>query len=231
MIRYVVATAITLAALTALRGVPHSTAAVKVPEPAVDEPLATHPGEEKAVLAGGCFWGLQAVFEHVKGVTKVVSGYAGGEANTATYEQVGTETTGHAESVEITYDPSQISYGQLLKVYFSDATDPTELNRQGPDNGPSYRGVIFFTTPDQQRIANAYIAQLGQAKVFKRPIVTQVVQLPAFYTAEAYHQDFYVHNPNYPYIVINDRPKVEHLKSDWPALYKDYPTATATSRQ
>ena len=231
MIRYVVATAITLAALTALRGVPHSTAAVKLPEPAVDEALASHPGEEKAVLAGGCFWGVQAVFEHVKGVTRVVSGYAGGDANTATYDQVSTERTGHAESVEITYDPSQISYGQLLKVYFSVAHDPTELNRQGPDVGTSYRSAIFFSTPDQERIAKAYIAQLGQAKVFPAKIVTQVVPLPAFYTAEGYHQDFFVHNPNYPYIVINDRPKVEHLKSEWPAMYKDYPSAPETARQ
>jgi peptide-methionine (S)-S-oxide reductase len=231
MIRYVVATAITLAALTAVRGVPHSTAAVKLPEPAVDEPMASHAGQEKAVVAGGCFWGVQAVFEHVKGVTKVVSGYAGGDAQTATYDQVSTETTGHAESVEITYDPSVITYGQLLKVYFSVAHDPTELNRQGPDAGTSYRSAIFFTTPDQERIAKAYISQLGQAKVFPRPIVTQVVSLPAFYPAEAYHQDFFVHNPTYPYIVINDRPKVEHLKSEWPSLYKDYPSVEATSRQ
>jgi peptide-methionine (S)-S-oxide reductase len=231
MIRYVVATAITLAALNALRGVPHSAAAVKVPEPAVDEPLASHAGEERAVLAGGCFWGVQAVFEHVKGVTKVVSGYAGGKAETARYELVGTEVTGHAESVEITYDPSQISYGQLLKVYFSVAHDPTELNRQGPDVGPSYRSAIFFSTPDQQRIAKAYIEQLDHAKVFPKAIVTQVVSLPGFYAAEAYHQDFFVHNPNYPYIVINDRPKVEHLKSEWPEMYKDYPTAPVTSRQ
>jgi peptide-methionine (S)-S-oxide reductase len=223
MIRYVVATAITLAGLTAVRGVPHSAAAVKVPDPAVDEPRASHAGQEKAVLAGGCFWGLQAVFEHVKGVTKVVSGYAGGKAETATYEQVGTETTGHAESVEITYDPSQISYGQLLKVYFSVAHDPTELNRQGPDEGPSYRSAIFFSTPDQQRIALAYIDQLKLASVFPRPIVTEVVKLPGFYPAEAYHQDFFVQHPNYPYIVINDRPKVENLKAEWPALYKNYP--------
>ena len=231
MIRYVVATAITLAALTALRGVPHGAMAVKIPEPAVDEPLASHAGQEKAVLAGGCFWGVQAVFEHVKGVTKVVSGYAGGKAETAHYEQVGTETTGHAESVEITYDPSQISYGQLLKVYFSVAHDPTELNRQGPDNGPSYRSAIFFSTPDQQRIAMAYIDQLNLASVFPKPIVTQVVALPGFYPAEDYHQDFFVHHPNYPYIVINDKPKVENLKAEWPSLYKDYPTATVTSRR
>jgi peptide-methionine (S)-S-oxide reductase len=231
MIRYVVATAITLAALTALLGVPHSSASVRVPEPAVDEPMAAHAGQEKAVLAGGCFWGVQAVFEHVKGVTKVVSGYAGGEANTAAYDIVSTEKTGHAESVEITYDPSQISYGQLLKVYFSVAHDPTELNRQGPDVGPSYRSAIFFSTPDQARIAKAYIEQLEHAKVFPRKIVTQVVALPAFYPAESYHQDFFVKNPNYPYIVINDRPKVENLKSEWPSMYMDYPSVSATARQ
>jgi peptide-methionine (S)-S-oxide reductase len=222
MIKYALAAAVTLAAFTALRGVPHSSALVKVPEPAVDEPLASHAGESQAVFAGGCFWGLQAVFEHVKGVTKVVSGYAGGEASTAQYETVSTGTTGHAESVQITYDPSQISYGQLLKVYFSDATDPTELNRQGPDEGTQYRGAIFFSTPEQQRIAQAYIDQLQQAKVFRQPIVTQVVSLPGFYPAEAYHQDFFVHHPDYPYIVINDKPKVANLKHDWPKLYKDY---------
>lgn len=232
MIRYVVATAITLAALTALRGVPHSSVSgVKVPEPAVDEQMATHAGQEKAVLAGGCFWGVQAVFEHVKGVTKVVSGYAGGEASTAAYDIVSTEKTGHAESVEITYDPSQISYGQLLKVYFSVAHDPTELNRQGPDVGPSYRSAIFFSTPEQERIAKAYIDQLDHAKVFPHKIVTQVVALPAFYPAESYHQDFFVKNPNYPYIVINDKPKVANLKAEWPSLYVDYPSLQATAHQ
>lgn len=222
MIRYAIAAAITVAAFTALHGTSRGSARVKLPEPAVDEPRATQAGQEQAVLAGGCFWGVQAVFEHVKGVTKVVSGYAGGAANTATYEQVGTETTGHAESVEITYDPSQISYGQLLKVYFSVAHDPTELNRQGPDVGPSYRSAIFYSTPDQERIAKAYIAQLTSAKVFDRPIVTEVVSLPGFYQAEDYHQDFFVHHPNYPYIVINDKPKVANLKTEWPALYKKY---------
>jgi peptide-methionine (S)-S-oxide reductase len=222
MIRYAVAAAITLAAFTGLRGNSHSSANVKLPEPTVDEPRATHAGQEQAVLSGGCFWGVQAVFEHVKGVTKVVSGYAGGEANTAAYETVSTGTTGHAESVQITYDPSQISYGQLLKVYFSVAHDPTELNRQGPDEGTQYRSAIWFSTPDQQRIARAYIDQLTAAKIFEQPIVTQVTSLPGFYPAEDYHQDFFVHHPNNPYIVINDKPKVANLKTEWPALYRDY---------
>lgn len=222
MIRYAIAAAITLAAFTALHGTSHGSATAKLPEPTVDEPLASHGGHEQAVLAGGCFWGLQAVFEHVKGVTKVVAGYAGGAKNTAQYETVGTGSTGHAESVQITYDPSQISYGQLLKVYFSVAHDPTELNRQGPDEGTQYRSAIFFSTPDQQRIAQAYIDQLTQAKIFDQPIVTQVVSLPGFYAAEDYHQDYLVHHPNSPYIVINDKPKVANLKTEWPELYKKY---------
>jgi peptide-methionine (S)-S-oxide reductase len=222
MIRYALAAAITLAAFTALRGASHHSASVKLPEPTVDEPRATHAGKERAVLAGGCFWGLQAVFEHVKGVNKVVAGYAGGQGNTAEYEVVSTGTTGHAESVEITYDPSQVSYGQLLKVYFSVATDPTELNFQGPDHGTQYRGAIFFSTPDQQRIAQAYIDQLTQAKVFDQPIVTQVTPLPKFYAAEDYHQDYLVHHPDSPYIIINDKPKVANLKTEWPALYQEY---------
>ena len=193
---------------------------VKVPEPAVDLPLAAKSGQQTAVLAGGCFWGLQAVFQHVKGVTHVTAGYAGGAANTATYDEVSSGTTGHAESVQITYDPSQISYGQLLKVYFSVATDPTELNRQGPDEGTQYRSAIFFADADQQRIAQAYIVQLGQAKVFSRPIVTQVTPLKGFYAAEDYHQNYYNLHPYSPYIVINDRPKVEGLRSEWPSLYR-----------
>jgi peptide-methionine (S)-S-oxide reductase len=222
MIRYVVATAVTLVAFVGLRGHSHGSARVKVPEPTVDVPLAKDRGTERAVLAGGCFWGVQAVFEHVKGVTKVVSGYAGGQKNTAQYETVGTGATGHAESVEITYDPSQISYGQLLKVYFSVAHDPTELNFQGPDEGTQYRSAIFYSSPDQQRIARAYIAQLDSAKVFAAPIVTQVTALPGFYPAEDYHQDFFEHHPSNPYIVINDKPKVAHLKTEWPTLYREY---------
>jgi peptide-methionine (S)-S-oxide reductase len=176
--------------------------------------------EQTAVLAGGCFWGVDAVFKHVKGVTSVVSGYSGGSAATAKYEVVGTGTTGHAESVKITYDPSQISYGQLLKIFFSVAHDPTELNRQGPDTGTQYRSAIFYASEDQKQAAQAYIDQLGKAKVFSRPIVTQVVPLRQFYAAEDYHQNFLARNPNYPYIVINDMPKLAQLRKQLPALYK-----------
>lgn len=190
-----------------------------IPDPAVDAPLATAKGEQTAVLAGGCFWGLQAVFEHVKGVTGVTVGYSGGAAATAHYEMVSTGETGHAESVRITYDPSKVTYGQLLKVFFSVAHDPTELNRQGPDTGTQYRSAIFYSSDEQKRIAQAYIEQLNQAKAFARPIVTQVGALNAFYKAEAYHQDYAVHHPDEPYIAINDLPKVENLRRQLPALY------------
>src|SRR6266704_3548502 len=196
-----------------------SSAAVKIPSPATDEPAAKSKGSATVVLAGGCFWGIQAVFEHVKGVTGVTAGYSGGSANTAEYETVSTGRTGHAESVKIIYDPSQVSYGQLLKVYFSVAHDPTELNRQGPDSGTQYRSSIFYANDEQKRIALAYIDQLNAAKVFSQPIVTQVVGLKAFYPAEAYHQDYAVHHPNEPYIAINDLPKVDHLRQMIPELY------------
>jgi len=196
-----------------------ASAAVKIPEPAVDDPLATAKGQETIVLSGGCFWGIQAVFEHVKGVTKATAGYSGGAANTAHYEIVSEGDTGHAESVQVIYDPSQISVGQLLKVFFSVAHDPTELNRQGPDDGTQYRSVIWYTTPGQQKIADAYIHQLDAAKVFHRPIVTQLVPLKAFYPAEAYHQDYAVKHPDEPYIMINDLPKVDNLKKQCPDLY------------
>jgi len=163
------------------------------------------------------------MFEHVQGVSKVVAGYSGGDKSTAHYEMVGTERTGHAESVEITYDPKQISYGQLLRLYFAVAHDPTELNRQGPDSGPSYRSEIFFGSPEQQKVATAYIDQLGKASVFSAPIVTKVEPLHGFYAAEGYHQDFLIHNPNYPYIVINDMPKIEALKKVYPEMYRDKP--------
>ncbi len=190
-----------------------------IPDPALDAPLATAKGEQIAVLAGGCFWGVQAVFEHVKGVTGVTAGYSGGSAATAHYEVVSTGETGHAESVQITYDPSQITYGQLLKMFFSVAHDPTELNRQGPDTGTQYRSAIFYASEDQKRIAQAYIAQLNQAKAFGRPIVTQVAALKAFYRAEAHHQDYATRHPDEPYIAINDLPKVENLRKQFPALY------------
>jgi peptide-methionine (S)-S-oxide reductase len=190
-----------------------------LPNPVVDAPLATTKGEQTAVVAGGCFWGLEAVFEHVKGVNGVTSGYSGGAADTAQYEVVSMGETGHAEAVRITYDPSKISYGQLLKVFFSVAHDPTELNRQGPDTGTQYRSAIFYANEDQKRIAQAYIEQLNQAKVFEQPIVTQIAALNSFYNAEAYHQDYAVHHPNQPYIVVHDLPKVANLRKQFPELY------------
>jgi peptide-methionine (S)-S-oxide reductase len=195
--------------------------ATEIPDPAVDAPLATTKGEQTAVLAGGCFWGIEAVFEHVKGVSGAKAGYAGGTAKSANYEKVSMGTTGHAESVEVVYDPSQVTYGQLLKVFFSVAHDPTELNRQGPDTGTQYRSAIFYANEDQKRIAVAYIDQLNKAKVFGQTIVTQVVPLDAFHEAEAYHQDYLVNHPDQPYIVINDLPKVENLKKQLPGLYKE----------
>lgn len=195
--------------------------ATVIPDPVLDAPLATVKGEQTAVLAGGCFWGIEAVFEHVKGVTGVKSGYAGGSASTARYDKVSSGGTDHAESVQIVYDPSQVSYGQLLKVFFSVAHDPTELNRQGPDTGTQYRSAIFYTNEDQKRIALAYIEQLNKAKVFGREIVTQVAALDSFHEAEAYHQDYLARHPNQPYIVINDLPKVENLRKQLPGLYKE----------
>jgi peptide-methionine (S)-S-oxide reductase len=190
-----------------------------LPAPAVDEPLAQAKGQETAVLSGGCFWGIQAVFQHVKGVTTATSGYAGGDASTAHYEIVSSGATGHAESVSITYDPSQITYGQLLRVFFSVAHDPTQVNRQGPDEGTQYRSMISYANADQKRIADAYIDQLNKAKVFSRPIATQVVALKAFYPAESYHQDYATHHPNDPYIMFNDAPKVARLEKQFPELY------------
>ncbi len=199
-----------------------------IPAPAVDTPAAEAAGSETAVLAGGCFWGLQGMFEHVKGVTKVVAGYSGGSKETAHYEMVGTERTGHAESVQIVFDPKQVSYGQLLQLYFAVAHDPTELNRQGPDSGPSYRSEIFYESPTQRRIAEAYVAQLTQAKVFTGPIVTKIEPEKGFYPAEGYHQDFLIHNPTYPYIVRNDLPKIEALKRVYPQLYRPTPVTVAS---
>jgi peptide-methionine (S)-S-oxide reductase len=198
-----------------------ATAAVMIPSPAVDEPLAAATSQRTVVLAGGCFWGIEAVFEHLQGVVNVKSGYAGGTANTATYEIVSEGRTGHAESVQIVYDPSQISYGQLLQVFFSVAHDPTELNRQGPDVGTQYRSAIFVADEEQKRIAQGYINQINKAKIFRRSIVTQVVSLQAFYEAEAYHQDYAAHHPTDLYIAINDLPKVAHLREQFPKLYKE----------
>jgi peptide-methionine (S)-S-oxide reductase len=200
------------------------TAATKtpLPAPAQDASLAQTPGKQTAVFAGGCFWGTQSVFERVKGVLATTAGYSGGSAATATYEQVGQENTGHAESVKVVYDPSKITYGQLLQIFFSVVHDPTQLNRQGPDVGESYRSVIFYANDEQQKIGKDYIAQLDAAKVFRKPIVTQVVPLKGFYDAESYHQDYALHNPNNPYILVCDRPKVEALKQQFPDLFKDY---------
>ncbi len=208
---------ITLAGVIACNASDRS--ATVVPNPAIDASLASAKSEQTAVLAGGCFWGIQAVFQHVRGVISATSGYSGGAAKTAEYELVSNGDTGHAESVKITFDPSQITYGQLLRVFFSVAHDPTELNRQGPDTGSQYRSSIFYGNDEQKRIAEAYIAQLDNAKVFPRRIVTQVVPLKAFYPAEAYHQNYAALHPDNPYIVYNDAPKVVHLQQQFPELY------------
>ncbi len=192
--------------------------AASLPGPAVDENRAKK--SETVVVAGGCFWGVQAVFSAVKGVSSAVSGYAGGSKANAHYEIVSTGTTGHAESVEVTFDPSQVSFGQLLKIYFSVAHDPTELNRQGPDEGTQYRSEIFYTSDEQKHIAEAYIQQLTAAKVFHGPIVTKVAPLQGFYKAEDYHQDYVAHNPHQPYVAYNDLPKLTNLKAEFPDMVK-----------
>lgn len=197
-------------------------APVIIAPPAVDNPKAAGLAQT-AVLAGGCFWGVQGVFAHVRGVHKVIAGYAGGKRSTADYERVGTGSTGHAESVKIIFDPAKISYGQILQIAFSVVHDPTQLNRQGPDVGTQYRSVIFYADEDQKRIAQAYIAQLDQAHVFARSIVTQVDPLKGFYEAEGYHQDYLIHNPTNPYIATYDVPKVENFKRTFPELYSDQP--------
>ncbi len=202
--------------------------AVAIPAPAVDNPKTDGP-LQTAVLAGGCFWGVQGVFEHVKGVHQVLSGYAGGKQNTAQYEEVSTGTTGHAESVQITFDPKEVSYGELLRVYFSVAHDPTQLNRQGPDSGTQYRSSIFYANEAQQKVALAYIAQLDGAHVYPNRIVTRVDPLSGFFAAEKYHQDYLVHNPHQPYIEINDLPKIAHLKQTLPQMYADRPVLVAAN--
>jgi peptide-methionine (S)-S-oxide reductase len=193
-----------------------------IPAPTTDVTLAAKSGKQTAVFAGGCFWGTQAVFERVKGVLKTATGYSGGSAATATYDQVTTETTGHAESVQVVFDPSKITYGQLLRIFFSVAHDPTQLNRQGPDQGTSYRSAIFYANDEQKRLATAYIQQLDAAHIFPSPIVTQVVPLKGFYRAEEYHQDYALHNPDNPYILVCDRPKIAALKEQFPNLFVDY---------
>ncbi len=197
-----------------------------VPLPVIDTKTPGS-GLETAVLAGGCFWGVEGVFQHVKGVSEVLAGYSGGSKATASYALVGTEMTGHAELVQIKFDPREISYGKILRIYFSVAHDPTQLNRQGPDSGTSYRSNIFFTNAEQERIAKAYIAQLDKAHIFSNPIVTRVDPLKGFYAAESYHQDFLIHNPDNPYIVANDMPKIANLKRLLPEYYRDEPVMGA----
>ncbi|MDQ0390774.1 peptide-methionine (S)-S-oxide reductase MsrA [Labrys monachus] len=227
-IRTILITGLLFSAAAALRLSPSQAeeAPHVVPAPQADE-TAQAGGPEVAVLAGGCFWGVQGVFQHVKGVTSAVSGYAGGDRQHAQYEIVSTGTTGHAESVRVTFDPRQVSYGKILQIYFSVAHDPTELNRQGPDSGTQYRSQIFTTTPEQARIAAAYVRQLDGAHAFAAPIVTRIGTLKGFYPAEAYHQDFLTLHPDYPYIAINDIPKVEALQSLFPALYRPDPVLVA----
>ena len=191
------------------------------PKPALDDSIAQAKGQQVAVVSGGCFWGVQAVFAHVRGVISATSGYAGGTEDTAHYEMVGTGQTGHAESVKVVFDPSQITYGQLLMVFFSVAHNPTELNKQGPDWGSQYRSSIFYSNEGQKKIAEAYISQLGSAKVFSQKIVTVVVPLKEFYPAEEYHQDYVKRHPNNPYIMINDLPKLSSLKKQFPDLYRE----------
>jgi peptide-methionine (S)-S-oxide reductase len=198
-------------------------APVVIAPPAVDNPKAAGP-VQTAVLSGGCFWGVQGVFEHVRGVKNVIAGYAGGDRATAQYETVSSGTTGHAESVSISFDPSMISYGQILQIAFSVVHDPTQLNRQGPDVGTQYRSAIFYADDTQKRIAEAYIGQLDQSHAFARPIVTRLERLRGFYPAEAYHQDYLIHNPTQPYIAIYDLPKIENFRRTFPELYSGQPT-------
>jgi peptide-methionine (S)-S-oxide reductase len=205
--------------------------AVTIAPPALDLTAPADGATQTVVLAGGCFWGMQAVFQYTKGVTSAVAGYSGGTKETAHYEMVGTERTGHAESVQVTFDPKQISYGKILQIYFSVAHNPTELNYQGPDSGPSYRSAIFYANDEQKRIAEAYIAQLDQAHVFKAPIVTKLEAFKGFYPAEDYHQDFLVLHPTYPYIVINDQPKVGNLKRLFADQYRDTPVTVMASNK
>lgn len=218
--RTLLATALCAGLLACNAGIA-SSKPVALPDPKTDLPLAAAKDSATVVFAGGCFWGVEAVFEHVKGVKQVSSGYAGGAADTADYGEVSSGGTGHAESVKVIYDPSQISYGQLLKVFFSVAHDPTQLNRQGPDRGTQYRSAIFYGDAEQKKIAHAYMAQLGAAKAFPAPIVTQLAPLKAFYPAEAHHQDYARLHPNDPYIVYNDAPKVVALKQQFPGLYRE----------
>lgn len=207
-----------------VEGAPHASSSSKAsfPKPAVDNPVSTSHGQETAVVSGGCFWGVQALYEHTRGVLSATSGYAGGSADTAHYDTVSSGNTGHAESVRIIFDPFQITYGQVLMIFFSVAHDPTELNKQGPDWGSQYRSAVFYSNPDQKKIAEAYIAQLSAAKIYPQKIVTQILPLTAFYPAENYHQDYVKRHPDNPYIVINDLPKLANFRKLYPELYRDY---------
>ena len=216
----VAALLIVFAALNSRAKAPRANTAF--PKPALDQPVSPTKGREVAVISGGCFWGVQAVYEHTKGVISATSGYAGGTPDTAQYETVSSGKTDHAESVQILYDPSEVTYGQILMIFFSVAHNPTELNKQGPDWGAQYRSSIFYASPEQKKIAEAYIEQLNAAKVYPAKIVTQVVPLKGFYRAEGYHQDYLKHHPDNPYIVINDLPKIRNLKKDFPDLYHEY---------
>jgi peptide-methionine (S)-S-oxide reductase len=224
--------AASLIAVAGVFSVSHSSAeeARAIPPPTLDEPVAQNVHSETAVFSGGCFWGVQGVFQHVSGVTEAISGYAGGKQADAHYNTVSTGTTGHAESVRVTFDPSKVSYGRLLQIYFSVAHDPTELDRQGPDSGTQYRSTIFPTSGEQAKVAKAYIAQLDAAHVFSRPIVTTIEPGRTFYPAENYHQNFLALNPTYPYIVINDLPKVASLKRLYPKAYRDAPVLVAVAK-
>ncbi|HEY3639163.1 MAG TPA: peptide-methionine (S)-S-oxide reductase MsrA [Rhizomicrobium sp.] len=215
--------ALCAALLVSDSGVVADEAARAIPAPAMDEAMAHMPGNETAVLSGGCFWGMQGLFEHVKGVRQVIAGYSGGAASTAQYETVSSGSTGQAESVKIIFDPAVITYGKILRIYFSVAHDPTQVDRQGPDEGSQYRSNIFFANADQEKLARAYIDQLNRAHVFAAPIATRVDRLSGFYPAEAYHQDYLIHNPDSLYIVVNDLPKIARLKAIYPELYREEP--------
>ena len=214
--------------LLLVSGAAHAERATPLPAPAHDPASAT--ATETVVLSGGCFWGVQGVFEHVKGVQQVVSGYAGGARDTAEYETVSTGSTGHAESVQVRFDPKTVSYGQLLRIFFSVALDPTQKDRQGPDSGTQYRSEVFYTSDAQQQAAQAYIAQLDAAKIFPRPIATRVDRLPAFYPAEGYHQDYLIHHPDSMYIVMNDLPKIDALKKLFPDWYVEKPVMVSATK-
>jgi peptide-methionine (S)-S-oxide reductase len=219
MLKSILISSLLLLSATSLACNKVSASVIAIPDPAVDETLRTASAKQTVVLAGGCFWGVEAVFEHVKGVTDVRSGFAGGKGS-ASYEEVSTGNTGYAESVEITYDPSKITYGKLLKVFFAVAHDPTEVNRQGPDTGTQYRSAIFYANDEQKRIAQAYIDQLNKAKVFRRVLATQLSALDTFHEAEAYHQNYLANHPDDSYIVYNDLPKLENLRKEFPELYR-----------